>query len=250
GHGHAELGVAAHWRYKEGGRQDASFDARVAWLRELLQWAQDEAGGFAAMGASAADVFDDHVFAFTPQGDIVDLPRGATPLDFAYHIHTQVGHRCRGARVNGQMVPLTRPLETGDRVEVLTAARAAPSRDWANPERGYLAGKRARVCVQQWFRTRDFDRDVAAGRPVLERALRRAGGGNLPSQKALAQVLHFARPGEMLAALGRGDLTEAQVTAALRKQQARHDEPESTPATFERQERPASSQAGAVVVGG
>src|SRR5699024_1930866 len=187
GHGHAELGVAAHWRYKEGGRQDASFDARVAWLRELLQWAQEEAGGFAAMGASAADVFADHVLAFTPQGDIVDLPRGATPLDFAYCIHTQVGHRCRGARVNGHMVPLTRRLETGDQVEVQTAAQPAPSRDWASPDRGYLASKRARACVQQWFRTRDFERDVAAGRLVLERALRRAGGDHPPSQKTLAR---------------------------------------------------------------
>lgn len=246
----AELGVAAHWRYKEGGCRDANFDARVSWLRELLQWAQDEAGGYGAMSAAGADMFDDHVFAFTPQGDILDLQRGATPLDFAYRIHTQVGHRCRGARVNDQMVPLTRQLETGDRVEVLTVAQAGPSRDWANPARGYLTSKQARASVQHWFRNRDLERDAAAGRAILERALRRAGGAHPPSQKTVAQLLHFSQPTALLAALGRGEVTEARVAAVLRRQQ-NAEAPESTSQpSIPTRHSPAASQAGAVVVGG
>src|SRR5699024_9989275 len=144
-HEQAELGGAAHWRYKEGGRQDDNFDAKVAWLRELLQWAQTEADEHNAIGRYKTELFEDRVYVLSPQGDIVDLPRDATPVEFAYRIHTQVGHHCRGAKVNGKMVGLTHKLQTGDRVAILTARNAEPSRDWLHPESGYLVSARARA---------------------------------------------------------------------------------------------------------
>lgn len=220
-HEQAELGVSAHWRYKEGGRHDASFDAKVAWLRELLHWAQTEAGEYDPIERHRTELFEDRVYVLTPQGDVIDLPRGATPLDFAYHIHTQIGHHCRGARVNDKMVALTHQLETGDRVAVLTANNAAPSRDWLNPELGYLAGSRARARVRAWFRSRDFDRNVADGRTQLERELRRHGGERTLRMEELARHADFATLNEFLAAIGRGEFTATQIAHLLCRQQPR-----------------------------
>ena len=137
-HQDAELGVAAHWRYKEGARSNSNFDRKVAWLRQLMEWKDDVVDASEFIDQVKAEVFQDRVHVLTPQGDAVDLPAGATPIDFAYQIHTEIGHRCRGAKVNGRIVPLTYKLKNGEQVEILTAKRGGPSRDWVNPQLGYL----------------------------------------------------------------------------------------------------------------
>lgn len=153
-HQESELGVAAHWRYKEGILQTAHYEAKIALLRQLMAW-QREVNAEEEKEANAQDLFADRVYAFTPQGDILDLPKGATPLDFAYQIHSELGHRCRGAKVDGNIVSLTYQLKTGERVEILTAKRAQPSRDWLSVHAGYLYTPRARAKVQHWFRVHD-----------------------------------------------------------------------------------------------
>lgn len=217
-HQRAELGIAAHWRYKEGGWRDPSFDEKVAWLRELLQWAREEASEHAPIGHYKAELFEDRIYVLTPQGDVIDLPRGATPLDFAYHIHTQIGHHCRGAKVNAKMVPLTHALQTGDRVEVLTARQAEPSRDWLNPALGYLQTTRARSRVRRWFRAREFSRDVAEGRVILERELHRLGETRPVNFEHLAQRARFPKTEAFLAAIGRGEITSAYIATLVSKQ--------------------------------
>jgi len=147
-HEESELGVAAHWKYKEGRAKQSDYEAKIAWLRQVMEW-QEEV-------ASTKDLFSDRVYVFTPTGEIVDLPQGATPLDFAYHIHSEVGHRCKGAKVDGSIVPLTYQLQTGERVEILTAKQPNPSRDWMNPHSGYLITSRARAKVQHWFRAQEL----------------------------------------------------------------------------------------------
>lgn len=155
-HHESELGVAAHWRYKEGVLQTSSYEAKIALLRQVMEWQQEVEGHRTAHSEQPVqDLFADRVYVFTPLGDIIDLPKGATPLDFAYHVHSEVGHRCRGAKINGNIVPLTYELQTGERVEVLTGKEANPSRDWANPHHGYLKTARARARVQHWFRMKD-----------------------------------------------------------------------------------------------
>lgn len=245
-HQRAELGIAAHWRYKEGGRRDASFDDKVAWLRQLLQWAREEAGE--PLGRYKAELFEDRIYVLTPRGDVIDLPRGATPLDLAYHIHTQIGHRCRGAKVNAKMVPLAYTLRTGDRVEILTARNAEPSRDWLNPALGYLGSARARSRVKRWFRLRDFARNVAEGRILLERELRRLGELRPVNLESLAHRARFARPDELLAAIGRGEITGTHI-AGLVGEQGLPEEPQS-PAAPVRQSKPDSGGSDAIVIDG
>ncbi len=213
-HQRAELGVAAHWRYKEGGHQDQALERKIHWLRQLLEWKDEFAGSEEFAEHFRVDDTDDRVYVFTPQGRIVDLAMGATPLDFAYHVHTDIGHRCRGAKVDGKIVPLTATLQTGQQVEVLTTRQPAPSRDWLNRHLGYLKTTRARSKVRHWFRTQDHDKNVAAGRGILDRELRRLGAAEIGHER-LAQQLKFARPEELYAALGFGDLTTAQVAGAV-----------------------------------
>ena len=159
-HQESELGVAAHWRYKEGILQTAHYEAKIALLRQLMAWQREVNDELAEKEeAQTHDLFADRVYAFTPQGDILDLPKGATPLDFAYQVHSELGHRCRGAKVDGNIVPLTYQLKTGERVEILTAKQAQPSRDWLSVHAGYLFTPRARAKVQHWFRLHDTLRD-------------------------------------------------------------------------------------------
>jgi GTP pyrophosphokinase len=165
-HRDSELGIAAHWRYKETVQKDKKFDDKVAWLRQLLDW-RNEVGS--ANINTPHNVFDDTVYVLSPQGRIVDLPKGATPLDFAYTIHTDLGHRCRGAKVDGVMVPLTTPLANGQRVEIIAAKSGGPSRDWLLPAGGYLHSQRALAKVRLWFKQQYFEQDVAQGRTILER---------------------------------------------------------------------------------
>lgn len=211
-HEHAELGVAAHWRYKEGGGADASFERKVAWMRQLLE-ARDEREDALVEGFST-ELVEDRVYAITPRGEVVDLPRGATVLDFAYAVHTEVGHRCRGAKVNGRIVPLDHRPATGDQVEILTAKTAEPRRDWLLAANGFLATGRARDKVRAWFHKIDRARNLADGKELLDKELRRVA----MTQADLAPVLakfRLAGVDDLYLALALGDLGPSQVSRAL-----------------------------------
>jgi GTP pyrophosphokinase len=209
-----ELGVASHWRYKEGIGHDEGFDQKVAWLRQLLEWKDEVADSSEFVAEFQSRVFDDRVYVFTPAGKVVDLPAGSTPLDFAYAIHTEVGHRCRGAKINDRMVPLTYELKTGERVEILTIKQGQPSRDWINPHLGYTRSHRARAKIQQWFRQQDYEQNVTDGRLVLDRELVRLGLRDINIEK-LAQQLAFSKVDDMYASLGRGETRSSQIANAL-----------------------------------
>ena len=209
-HRQAELGVAAHWRYKEGrAGNDAALSRRIEWMRQLL-----EAGTDGVQGGFESELAEDRVYALTPKGEVVDLPAGATPLDFAYHVHTEVGHRCNGAKVNGRIVPLQTQLRSGDRVEILTAKTAAPRRDWLVVANGFLASPRSREKVRGWFHKLDRTRNVQAGRELLEKELRRLG----LLQHDLAPVLprfNVATVDELQVLVALGDVGPSQVSRAL-----------------------------------
>ena len=213
----AEFGVAAHWRYKEGSGKDASYDEKIAWLRQLLEWKDEivEAGEFVDQFKS--EVFSDRVYLLTPKGKIIDLPSGATPLDFAYHIHTEVGHRCRGAKVDGHIVPLTYKLKTGERVDVLTIKSGQPSRDWMNPDLGYLHTSRARSKVKQWFRHLGYDETVSAGRANIEKEIRRLGLVGVSFEK-IARSFSFDKVDDFFSAVGRGDLKTSRILTTIHEQ--------------------------------
>lgn len=213
-HQHSELGVAAHWRYKEGRKADQSFDDKIVWLRQILEWKQDVSDDGGAIGQFKNELFQDKVYVLTPQGKVVDLPRGATPVDFAYILHTDLGHRTRGAKVDGSIVPLNYKLQNGQRVEIMAAKQGAPSRDWLNPSLGYLQSSRARAKVRHWFRYQNFEEDVANGRSKLDKELHRLGLVDL-NQDKLAHKLHFPKLEELLAAMGRGEIGEHQISQAL-----------------------------------
>lgn len=215
-HQQSELGVAAHWRYKEGGKGDKSYDEKIAWLRTLLEWKDEVAEASDFVDQFKSEVFSERVYVLTPKGNIVDLQAGATPLDFAYHIHTEIGHRCRGAKVNGQIVPLTHALKTGDRVEVLTVKEGGPSRDWLSPHLGYLLTQKARAKVQAWFKQQNFEPSVAAGREALEREFDRLGLKDVNYEK-LAQRLDYGKVDDFLAALGRGEVKPTQIINAVQE---------------------------------
>ena len=213
-HDRCELGVAAHWRYKEGVGHDEGFDRKIAWLRQLLEWKDEAADGSDFVAEFKSQVFEDRVYVFTPAGKIVDLPSGSTSLDFAYTIHTEIGHRCRGAKVNGAIVPLTTALKTGDKVEILTVKVGQPSRDWINPHLGYIKSHRARSKVQQWFRSQEHDQNAADGRIMLEKELTRLGLKDVNIDK-LTQQLKFNKTSDMMAALGRGEVKTTHIANAL-----------------------------------
>ncbi len=219
-HRHAELGVAAHWRYKEAGpahpagRSDP-FDEKIALLRQVLAWRDDVADSVDWVEQLKRTALDDTVYVLTPQGRVIDLPQGSTPVDFAYHLHTDMGHRCRGAKVDGAMVPLNFKLATGQRVEITAAKTGGPSRDWMNPALGYLHSSRARSKVRQWFNTQALQETVAQGRAMVERELQRGGttGANLDN---LAQELGYAKSEELFAAAGREEVGTKQLQTVLR----------------------------------
>ncbi len=215
-HRHAELGVAAHWRYKESGKQDAQYEEKIAWLRRILEWKDDVADSSEFREQFKTELFHDQVYVLTPQGRVVALDRGATPVDFAYAVHTDLGHRCRGAKVNGAMVPLNTVLDNSQRVEIVVAKEGTPSRDWLNPALGYLATHRARSKVRAWFRQRDVGEQVNLGRSLLDKELKRLGVGDVNHEK-LAQRLKFAKVDEFLAALGRGDVGQRDLVGALQE---------------------------------
>jgi GTP pyrophosphokinase len=225
-HRHAELGVAAHWRYKESAKHDP-FDDKIAFLRQVLAWRDEIVDSSDWKEQYKRAALDETVYVLTPQGRVLDLPRGATPIDFAYALHTDLGHRCRGARVDGVMVPLDTRLENGQRVEILAAKTGGPSRDWLNPQLGYIASSRARNKVRQWFNAQDLEKTIAEGRAVVERELQREGqsGARLD---ALAQKFGFAKAEELFAAVGREAIRPRDLQNALRAETepAPTDEPE------------------------
>ena len=210
-HRYAELGVAAHWRYKEGGGSPAAFDQKIQFLRQLLEPASD---GTDLHDQIRDDFFEDRVYAVSPKGDVVELPANATPLDFAYHVHTQVGHRCRGAKVNGRIVPLTYHVENGDQIEIITGSQSKPSRDWLSPKLGYLAGARARAKVRNWFRHQDRDQHQRQGREILDRELARLGARDVPTDR-IAKQLKLKDTEALCIGLGAGDLHSAAIATAL-----------------------------------
>ncbi len=216
-HQQSELGVAAHWRYKEDARPDMAFDRKISWLRQLLDWKDEVAEASEFVDQFKSEVFVERVYVFTPKGKIIDLPQGSTPLDFAYHIHTDVGHRCRGAKVNGRIVPLTYTLGTGERVEVLTVKEGGPSRDWLSPHLGYLHTSKARAKVQAWFRQQNYESSVAAGRAGLEREFQRLGMTDVNYER-LAHHFEYSEVDDFLAAIGRGEVRPAQLVTAVQEQ--------------------------------
>jgi len=227
-HEEAELGVCAHWRYKgsdAGSGMGSTYEEKLAWLRQVLDWHEEtgDAGGVAEQ--FSFDVAQDRVYVFTPEGDVVNLAQGATPLDFAYHVHTEVGHRCRGAKVNGSIVPLTYTLRTGERVEILTSKAGSPKRDWLQPGLGYLRTSRARAKVQHWFRAQARADNVAAGRQLLEREFKRMALTSVDYQR-VARKVQLSTVEDMYAAVGSGDLTSAQVVNAAQGLVERRQEPQ------------------------
>ena len=212
-HEEAELGVCAHWRYKGSDSQGSgpdTYEAKLSWLRQVLEWHESMGDDADVSEQFSFDSAQDRVYVFTPKGDVVSLVHGATPLDFAYHVHTQVGHRCRGARVNGSLVPLTHVLTTGERVEILTANSAHPRRDWLLSSSGYLRTSRARAKVQEWFKEQNREDNVEAGRALVERECAKLALTSL-DYRAMAKELGQNTVEDMFAAVGAGDLTSKQI---------------------------------------
>ncbi|OOF28768.1 GTP diphosphokinase [Salinivibrio sp. IB872] len=210
-HDDAELGVAAHWKYKEGSASGRSgYDEKITWLRKLLAWQEEMSDSGEMLDELRSQVFDDRVYAFTPRGDVVDLPSGATPLDFAYHIHSEVGHRCIGAKVEGRIVPFTYHLQMGDQVEIITQKEPNPSRDWLNPSLGFVNSSRARAKINAWFRKQDRDKNIAAGKEILDTELQKIGGASKDASLALKRF-NVNSLEELYAGVGSGDLRINQV---------------------------------------
>jgi len=210
----AEYGIAAHWRYKEGARRDKSLEEKIAWLRRATEWREDVSDAGQFVDSMKSDVFAERVYVFTPKGDIVDLPKGATPVDFAYEIHTEIGHRCRGAKVDGRLVSLDYQLKNGEQVEILTAKQGGPSRDWLNPDLSYVATQKARHKIRQWFRRQVREENIALGRETLDRELRRLGLSQ-ESYADIAELFKYQKVEDFLAAIGYGDISQAQIARKI-----------------------------------
>ena len=215
-HQHAEYGVAAHWAYKEAAGHDAAFQRRIVLMRNWLERTLEAEPSTTAHQEVAASIY-----VLTPQAKVIELPPGSTPLDFAYAIHSEVGHHCRGARVDGRIVPLTHKLASGETVEIITQKNAAPSRDWLSIHHGYLTTSRARNRVRQWFKQQDFERHLTEGRSLLDKELTRLGIDAKPPLEQLAERFNLQRGDDVLAAIGRGDLSVG--TAARQVGEPRHE---------------------------
>ena len=223
-HEHAELGVAAHWQYKEGRRAESGFQQKINWLRELLEPSARSGAPPDLLDGLQAEIFEDRVYALSPRGEVVDLPRGATPLDFAYHVHTNLGHRCRGARVNGKMVSLDHRLANGDTVEIITGKHPNPSRDWLVPALGFLASPRNRAKVRSWFRKLDVGHNREQGRQMFEREIERLGV-HAPPLPEILDELGLPNAEALFVGLGEGELTLAQVAGAIQRRLHGREEP-------------------------
>ncbi|PRH45175.1 RelA/SpoT family protein [Burkholderia multivorans] len=264
-HRFAEYGVAAHWRYKEagtrgyGGQFSASdkYDEKIAWLRQLLAWKDDVEDGAEQSGDKAwaqlreTSLDDDHIYVLTPQARVIALPQGATPVDFAYHLHSELGHRCRGARVDGAMVPLNTPLANGQTVEIVAVKEGGPSRDWLNLQLGYLKSPRARQKVRAWFNAIEQEENIAHGRALVEKTLQREGKTSV-SLDSLAAKLGFKSPEELFSVVGKEEFSLRNIEQALSDAPPAEPAPEA-PADFEKRSSGASvahgASTGVLVVG-
>ncbi len=213
-HQNAELGIAAHWRYKEGSARDEEYERRILWIRSLMDWRQDVEDASVFVDTMKNEVFQDRVYVFTPRGDIIDLPQGSTPIDFAYQVHTDVGHRCRGAKINGKLVSLDYVLKTGDKVEILSAKRGGPSRDWLNTSLRLVKTERARSKIRQWFKRQAKEQNISHGKGILEKELRRLGMMDVNLEK-LAREFDYKAVEELYEAIGMSDLTVPKIVRHL-----------------------------------
>ena len=253
-HQHSEYGVAAHWRYKEGSqkgvRRDPAFEDRIAWLRQVLDWKDAVADASEWLAAFKSSLFTDTIYVLTPQGKVIDLPVGATPVDFAYAVHTSLGHRCRGARVDGAMVPLNHALKNGQRVEIVSVKQGGPSRDWLNPELGYAHSHRARAKVRQWFKAQQHDETLHHGRAIIERELQRAGATAV-NLDTVATRAGFAKADELYVAVGREELNLRQIQTAIKAvvQPETAAEVAAEPEVLTRQSKASGAGSGILVVG-
>jgi guanosine-3',5'-bis(diphosphate) 3'-pyrophosphohydrolase len=247
-HRTAEYGIAAHWRYKEGqSKRDIDFENKIAWLRQIMEWRQEVTDARQFVDSLKTDVFQDRVYTFTPQGDVIDLPAGSTPVDFAYHVHTEIGHRCRGARVNGKLVNLDTPLQNGDQVEIITAKRGGPSRDWLNPHLGFVKTSRAREKIRQWFRRQNRDQNIQLGREILDRELKRLSVES-QSYDTIAQLFGYKDTDDFLAAIGYGDINGQQIaTKVLTSERERAEQ--AVLETITERQQPAMSVTGVNMLG-
>lgn len=244
-HEEAELGVCAHWRYKghDTSARSASYEEKIAWLRQVLEW-HEEVGDFGDLREGlTSDVAPDRIYVFTPDGHVIDLPRVATPIDFAYRVHTEVGHRCRGAKVDGRIVPLTYRLKTGQQVEILTASKSGPSRDWLNPNLGYVRTSRARAKIQAWFKLQARDRNLEEGRALFEREMKRLDVEGMDLTR-LANQVNYPTPDDMYAALGAGDLRIGQVLHQAQQLFGESDDQEQLDRLLAKPRRDAGKSAG------
>jgi GTP diphosphokinase / guanosine-3',5'-bis(diphosphate) 3'-diphosphatase len=210
----AEYGIAAHWRYKEGSPRGGDYERRILWLRSLMEWRQDVEDAREFVDGMKSDVFEDRVYVFTPRGDIIDLPSGSTPIDFAYHVHTDVGHRCRGAKVNGKLVSLDYILKTGEKVEILAAKRGGPSRDWLNPNLKLVKTQRARAKIKRWFKHQAREQNITQGKSILDKELRRLGLTHMNLEK-LARAFDFKTIEDLYESLGNGDVSIGKIVNHL-----------------------------------
>jgi GTP pyrophosphokinase len=221
-----EYGVAAHWRYKEGATKDIHFEERIAWLRQLIEWHREFSGTEEFLESIKTDIFIDQVFVYTPKGEIKDLPKGATPLDFAYRVHTELGHRCTGVKVNGRMVPLTYHLNSGDVVEIMSTRKdKGPSRDWLSPHLGYTKTSHAKGKIRQWFKKQERTENIERGRELLDKELRHLGI-KLSDREELAKLFKYESLDDFLFTLGYGGITAHQIALKLAAQQ---EPPKTTP---------------------
>lgn len=228
-HDLAELGVAAHWKYKEGGKETTdTHERKIEWLREVLAWNREVAKAEGVPADIQTEFLEDRVYVFTPMGRIIDLPVGSTPLDFAYHIHSDIGHGCRGAKVNGSIVNLVYTLKMGDQVEILSGKKLQPSRDWLNPHLGYLKTSRARAKVLHWFKEQDFERHQEEGEELLEREFKKLSIRSVALED-LAKQFKFKKKEDFFAALGRGDLKIGHVLQKVEQAETPLLEPKMTP---------------------
>jgi len=218
-HNDAELGIAAHWKYKEGSTDKmTAYDQRISWLRKLLAWQQEMSESGEIQEQVRSQVFDDRVYVFTPKGDVVDLPAGSTPLDFAYHIHSDVGHRCIGAKIEGRIVPFTYQVKMGDVVEIITQKQLNPSRDWLNPNTGFVNSSRARAKIQAWFKKQDRDKNIAIGKEILDSELVPLELVIKDVEKLLISRYNAHGFDEVLAGIGSGDIRINQLVNYLNAQ--------------------------------
>ncbi|MBI6549451.1 GTP diphosphokinase [Xenorhabdus lircayensis] len=218
-HDDSELGVAAHWKYKEGtaigGGKSGSYESRITWLRKLITWQEEMSDTGEMLDEVRSQVFDDRVYVFTPKGDVIDLPTGSTPLDFAYHIHSDVGHRCIGAKIGGRIVPFSYQLQMGDQIEIITQKQPNPSRDWLNPNLGYVTTSRGRAKIHNWFRKQDRDKNIIAGRQMLDNELAHLGITVKEAEKELIARYNVHSLEEVLAGIGVGDIRIHQLVNFL-----------------------------------